>query len=107
MLRDIKSKLDDIDVTTSILTQTRNKDEKKHASTEVLLEKNLMLSDPPCFSGDKKATKDFWRHCQLMFKMKPQSFNSDEKKIAYCISRMTGVAFSWFSPYLDDLRGSE
>ncbi|CDO69492.1 hypothetical protein BN946_scf184662.g12 [Trametes cinnabarina] len=42
----------------------------------------------------------FFDQLELVFKARPRTFNSNEKKVTYTISFLKGTALQWFEPYL-------
>ncbi|CDO76473.1 hypothetical protein BN946_scf184869.g1, partial [Trametes cinnabarina] len=42
----------------------------------------------------------FFTQLELVFKARPRTFDTDEKKVTYAISYLKGMALAWFEPYL-------
>lgn len=59
------------------------------------------VRDPDQFDGsDATKLRSFFAQLELVFKARPRTFESDEKKVTYAISYLKGTALQWFEPYL-------
>ena len=61
----------------------------------VVPQKDPKLSPPPEFSGKVSEFRNFIAQCNLYIKLCPNTFNTDETKVLFIISRLRGTAFSW------------
>lgn len=60
------------------------------------------ISRPDKFSGqDRTKFRTFKTQCRMVFRAHPQKFASDERKVNYACSYLTGLAFSWYENILD------
>ena len=50
---------------------------------------------PERFSGNMKDCKGFLFQCRLIFQNSPGSFPTDQKKITFILSQLTGRALEW------------
>src|SRR5437773_2864622 len=57
--------------------------------------KDPKLTPPPEFSGKISEYRNFIAQCTLTFTMCPNTYNNDEKKVLFVISRLRGTALSW------------
>src|SRR5277367_1305819 len=57
--------------------------------------KEPKLPEPPEFSGKPSEYATFINHCDLYFRMRPITFDSDYVKTAYVISRCRGSSAEW------------
>ena len=53
------------------------------------------ISEPPEFSGKSSEYASFINHCDLYFRLRPITFNSDYTKVAYVISRCRDTPAEW------------
>uniref|UniRef100_A0A3Q2EEQ4 Reverse transcriptase/retrotransposon-derived protein RNase H-like domain-containing protein n=1 Tax=Cyprinodon variegatus TaxID=28743 RepID=A0A3Q2EEQ4_CYPVA len=53
---------------------------------------------PEKFSGNMKDCKGFLFQCRLIFQNSPGSFPTDQKKITFILSQLTGRALEWPDP---------
>ncbi|CDO70297.1 hypothetical protein BN946_scf184603.g8 [Trametes cinnabarina] len=59
------------------------------------------VREPDQFDGsDPLKLRSFFTQLELVFKARPRTFNTDEKKVTYAISYLKGMALAWFKPYL-------
>ncbi|CDO75868.1 hypothetical protein BN946_scf184672.g1, partial [Trametes cinnabarina] len=69
-------------------------------STSDTIERNN-VRDPDLFDGSNSGQlRVFFAQLELVFKARPRTFNSDEKKVTYALSYLKGTALQWFEPYL-------
>ena len=74
-----------------LLRLTRNAEPK--GSTKV--------RDPTPFDGtDPQKLRAFIMQGELVFRDRPRAFRSDDKKINYMLSYLSGMAFDWFEPHI-------
>ena len=72
-----------------------NKGEPKIAS-----ERNN-VRDPDQFDGSEpNKLRSFFTQLELVFRARPRTFDTDERKVTYAISFLRGTALQWFEPYL-------
>jgi hypothetical protein len=58
--------------------------------------KDLKLTEPRPFSGRPEDLDDFLNDCELIFSIKGDIYNQDDKKIAYALALMKiGNAGLW------------
>ena len=63
------------------------------------------VRDPDQYDGsDTTKLRSFFAQLELVFKARPRTFATEEKKVTYAISYLKGTALQWFEPYL--LEGS-
>ena len=63
--------------------------------------KELKVAAPKKISRKKSGEVYKWfAQLRLVFRGKPRTYHSDEEKIAYALSYMTGVAQNWAMPIL-------
>lgn len=53
------------------------------------------LPPPQRFSGDPETCEGFITQCDLTFKLQPSTFPSDQAKIAYILTLLSGKALAW------------
>ncbi|CDO74368.1 hypothetical protein BN946_scf184355.g16 [Trametes cinnabarina] len=59
------------------------------------------VREPDQFDGsDPSKLRSFFTQLGLVFKARPRTFDTDEKKVTYAISYLKGMALAWFQPYL-------
>ncbi|CDO68581.1 hypothetical protein BN946_scf184996.g12 [Trametes cinnabarina] len=59
------------------------------------------VREPDQFDGsDPSKLRSFFTQLELVFKARPRTFDTDEKKVTYAISYLKGMALAWFEPYL-------
>ena len=59
------------------------------------------VREPDQFDGsDPTKLRSFFTQLELVFKARPRTFDTDEKKVTYAISYLKGMALAWFEPYL-------
>ena len=59
------------------------------------------VRDPDPFDGsDPNKLRAFFAQLELVFKARPRTFDSDERKVTYALSYLKGTALQWFEPYL-------
>ena len=56
---------------------------------------SLCLAPPEKFSGDSGDCRTFLAQCDLHFKHNPAAFESDQAKVAFMVSHLTGRAAAW------------
>jgi hypothetical protein len=59
---------------------------------------NLKVDDPEQYHGERSKLHAFITQCELKFNCKPNTFNSDVKRVNYASSRYRGNAWSWIEP---------
>jgi hypothetical protein len=65
--------------------------------------KDLKLTGPKTFSGRPEDLDDFLNDCELIFSVKVDIYNQDDKKIAYMLALMkTGNAGLWKRQYVQE-----
>src|SRR5436190_13521591 len=57
--------------------------------------KDPKLTPPPEFSGKISEFRNFITQCTLTFTMCPNTYSTDEKKVLFIISLLSGNALSW------------
>ena len=59
------------------------------------------IRDPdPLDGSDPNKLRAFFAQLELVFKARPRTFDSDERKVTYALSYLKGTALQWFEPYL-------
>ena len=59
------------------------------------------VREPDQFDGsDPNKRRSFFTQLVLVFKARPRTFDSDERKVTYALSYLKGTALQWFEPYL-------
>ncbi|KAI0349368.1 hypothetical protein OH77DRAFT_1525721 [Trametes cingulata] len=59
------------------------------------------VRDPNPFDGsDLNKLCAFFAQLELVFKARPRTFDSDERKVTYALSYLKGTALQWYEPYL-------
>ena len=56
---------------------------------------SLRLAPPEKFSGDSGDCRTFLVQCDLHFRHNPAAFESDQAKVAFMVSHLTGRAAAW------------
>ncbi|CAK6972701.1 hypothetical protein L3Q82_001622 [Scomber scombrus] len=56
---------------------------------------SLRLAPPEKFSGNSGDCRTFLVQCDLHFKLNPAAFESDQAKVAFIVSHLTGRAAAW------------
>lgn len=70
------------------------------APTPVPKERDNVRS-PDQFDGSSPTElRTFFTQLELVFKARPRTFDSDEKRVTYALSYLKGTALQWFEPYL-------
>lgn len=81
----------------SLLTQVLS---SVSAPTPVPRERDNVRS-PDQFDGSTPVElRTFFTQLELVFKARPRTFDSDEKRVTYALSYLKGTALQWFEPYL-------
>lgn len=62
-------------------------------------------SEPEKFDGTRALFGHFLTRLQLRFRSFPREFSQDEAKIRYAGSYLTGNAYTWFQPQVDQVTG--
>jgi hypothetical protein len=66
--------------------------------------KELKVAKPDKFTGKKGGEVYKWfAQLRLVFRGNPGAYNSDEDKVAYALSYLTGAAQNWAMPILQAL----
>ena len=55
------------------------------------------LSLPQPFDGNPLRSRGFLTQCEFVFKLQPSRFASDQAKIGYVVTALTGQALDWFT----------
>ncbi|KAI3375832.1 hypothetical protein L3Q82_004105 [Scortum barcoo] len=55
----------------------------------------VRLASPPKFSGESGECRPFLIQCDLHFSMDPNAFASEQARVAFMVSHMTGRAAAW------------
>ena len=55
------------------------------------------LSLPQPFDGNPVRSHGFLTQCEFVFKLQPSRFSSDQAKIGYIVTSLTGQALDWFT----------
>ena len=88
----------DLAAAISLLAQTLSKPAQTAQSTS---SERSNVRDPDQFDGsDPTKLRSFFVQLELVFKARPRTFHSDEKKVTYAISYLKGTALQWFEPFL-------
>lgn len=59
--------------------------------------------EPERFSGsDPSKLRTFLVSCELVFRAQPGSYNTDDSRINYAMSYLSGTAQTWFEPFIFD-----
>lgn len=67
-------------------------------------ERESKVAEPEKFSGKRSGEVYRWfAQLRLVFRGKPRTYKSDEDKVAYALSYMSGAAQSWAMPLLQAL----
>jgi hypothetical protein len=61
---------------------------------------NPKIKEPEPYHGERTKLRPFLAHCELKFRIEPNKFNTDDKKIAYTSSYCKGIAWSWVEPLI-------
>jgi hypothetical protein len=56
----------------------------------------LKVHQPREFKGLRKDVREFLAHCELNFAAAPGLFLTDDRKIVFIASLLTGIAFKWY-----------
>jgi hypothetical protein len=56
----------------------------------------LKVNQPREFKGLWKDVREFVAHCELNFAAAPGLFPTDDRKIVFVASHLTGIAFKWY-----------
>jgi hypothetical protein len=59
---------------------------------------NPKIKEPEPYHGERTKLRPFLAHCELKFRIEPNKFNTDDKKIAYTSSYCKGIAWNWVEP---------
>ena len=62
--------------------------------------KEPKISMPKSFAGRKDESRAFIQKCDNVFRVQPQSYSTDDSKIAFVQNLLDGEAYLWFQPYL-------
>jgi hypothetical protein len=60
------------------------------------------IADAPNFDGSRKELLPFLTKCRLKFAGQSSQFKSEKSKVLYAGARLTGPAFSWFLPLVNN-----
>jgi Ty3 transposon capsid-like protein len=74
--------------------------ENRNTATIASASKDLDLGKVQLFDGNPLNTKRFLQDCALRFALKRDVFNTDEKKIGFILTNLTGEAAKWKESYL-------
>lgn len=66
-----------------------------HASSALSRFTEPRMPPPERFSGDASTCRAFLTQCSIQFSLQPSAFPSEETKVAYVISLLTGQALRW------------
>lgn len=93
-------------VTNSSLSPS-SEDQRREAkiSESSSLSRVLRPSEPEKFDGSRALFGHFITRLQLQFRSFPSTFTSDEVKIRYAGSYLTGNAYTWFKPHVNQTTG--
>jgi len=61
------------------------------------------MKEPPMFDGDPSKTANFIGHVKMYIYTNRSCFPDDTSKICFLCSYLTGYAFTWALPYLENL----
>ncbi len=56
---------------------------------------------PDRFDGDRRKTRGFINQLELLFRLNPSRFHSEQVKIGLFGTLVTGKALDWYNPYLE------
>jgi hypothetical protein len=81
------------------LSQQAQRQAQNHASGNA---KEPKIADAPNFDGSRKELLPFLTKCRLKFAGQPSQFQTERSKVLYAGARLTGPAFSWFLPLVNN-----
>lgn len=64
------------------------------------------LADPDKFDGTRSKFRNFATQLQLHFSSNPAAYLTENSRIVYAASFLTGNAYTWFSPYINPDTGA-
>ncbi|CEP14544.1 hypothetical protein [Parasitella parasitica] len=73
------------------------------SAREVVPSFNVKIKEPNVFSGKTAYCNSFFSQLFLVYTSDPARFETDRSKIIYAISYMSGVAFQYMEPYLQQV----
>jgi Retrotransposon gag protein len=65
------------------------------------MSRKVKVAPPEYFSGNRKGSRSFLLQLKNIFRAQPDIFASDTDKVAYAISFLRDVAFSWVAPFIE------
>lgn len=80
--------------------------QKLPTSVDQLRSPALPFSTPEKFDGTRAKFENFATDMQIRFRSNPLMFSTEESKIMYAGSYLTGSAYSWFKPHINSLTGA-
>lgn len=91
-------------ITKSSSIKAINDEEKNHSASDVPA-KAMHLSEPDRFDGTRSLFGHYITRLQLHFRSFPRSFDSDDDKIRFAASYLSGNAYTWFQPHVNQETG--
>ena len=64
------------------------------------------LNSPDQFDGTRSKFGSYITKLQLQFRSNPRAFSTEESRILYAGSYLTGSAYTWFEPNIDQTSGT-
>lgn len=80
-------------------------EEVKTSSYPISSSRVAQPSEPEKFDGTRALFGDFLTRLKLQSRSFPREFTQDEAKIRYAGSYLTGNAYTWFQPQVDQITG--
>lgn len=81
----------------ALLTQTLQQPSVPKSSSH---ERNNVREPDPFDGTDPTKLRTFFAQLELVFKARPRTFDTDEKKVTYAVSHLKGITLAWFEPFL-------
>ena len=70
------------------------------APTKSTNERHNVREPDPFDGSDPTKLRTFFAQLELVFKARPRTFDTDEKKVTYAVSHLKGITLAWFEPFL-------
>ena len=73
--------------------------------TAVTTRKGIKIPDPPLYAGKRDEFREWWSQMAVKFSVNAVDFQTEDSKMGYLYSRLTGTARAQIAPYFDDEGG--
>ena len=88
------------DLASAIALLAQTLQQPASAPTKSTNERHNVREPDPFDGSDPTKLRTFFAQLELVFKARPRTFDTDEKKVTYAVSHLKGITLAWFEPFL-------